>query len=308
MLFLLPVFAAATVSIGEALGIGASIIGIGAAVKGSADYRKAKSIQNNANLEYQAMAERIKRKSKKVQKRLESFGILKLQTYSGIIHEAVELLSQFITVDLSSFKDIEIEDIQLFNTERIALEESVIKASDVLSCLSAGVNTAVHDRFPYKDTPPIFQTVGAFGLKKVTFTGLPHIPAELIPHAGITMAGITWGMSGSAAKLQAETNAVYVSREIEEMKPIETGFKALLERIGEGESLINTLTGKLRLLLMELESLPESEENANLIANAVSLTRALKQVIEVDICSGNGLLSPESGVLFHTIRKEYVHV
>jgi uncharacterized protein (UPF0254 family) len=64
LLPLLPAFAAATVSIGEAIGIGAGVIGIGAAVKGSADYRQVKVIQENASAEYQETARRIKQKSK----------------------------------------------------------------------------------------------------------------------------------------------------------------------------------------------------------------------------------------------------
>jgi hypothetical protein len=305
MIFLLPflpVFAAATVSIGEALGIGASVIGIGAAVKGALDYHQAKSLQENANAEYQKMIRCIEQKSKEVQKKLEDFGLLKLQTYTGVIREAVELLSKFISIDLSSFKDIQVERIRFFSSELAGLKESVVKASDVLSCLSVGVNTAVHDRIPYKDTPPIFQRIGAFGLKNVP---LPKNGLPPIPYAAITMAGLSWGLSGSAAKLQAETNAVYASSEIEKMKQIEPGFDAILERIAEGENLINALTGKLRLTLAELKLLPESPETPGRIENAVSLTRALKQVIEVDICAGNGLLTAESGVLFYAVRKEH---
>lgn len=304
MIFLLPflpAFAAAvTVSIGEAVGIGASVIGIGAAIKGAADYHTAKSVQENTNAEYQGIVSRIERKSKEAQRRLESFGLLKLRTYSCVIRDAVETLSNFVTVDLSAFKDIQVEQIQVFNNEIPGLRESVVTASDVLSCLSMGVNTAVHDRFPYKDTPPIFQTIGAFGLKKLPASGLPNIP-----YAAITMAGITWGISGSAAKLQAETNAVYTASETEKMKAVEIGFDTLMDRISEGESLISILTGKLSLVLAELKVLNESDKTAGRIENAITLTRALKQIIEVDVCDGNGLLTPQSGVLFHAVRKEY---
>jgi hypothetical protein len=297
MFFLLPAFAAAAVSIGEALGIGASVIGIGAAVKGAADYQKAKSIQDKAEVEYHNAAGRVKRKAKETRKKLEAFGLLKLRAYTGIIREAVELLSNFISVDLSTFKDLQIEQIKFFSAEVAELRESVIKASDVLSCLSAGVNTAVHDRFPYKDTPPIFQAIGAFGLKQLPFNGLPPIP-----YAAITMAGLSWGLSGNAAKQQAGIKAAYVSGEIDKMKALETGFNAVLKRIAEGENLIAALTEKLRFALAELKIPPQSPEK---IENAVNLTRALKQIIEVDLCTGNGLLTHKSGVLFRTVRKEY---
>jgi hypothetical protein len=151
MIFLLPfspAFAAATLSIGEAIGIGASLIGIGAVIKGAADFHTAKSVQDDALGEYRRTAGRIERQSKEAQKRLESFGLLKLRTYSGVIRDAVKVLSNFVTVDLSAFKDLQVEQIQVFNNEIPGLRESVVKASDVLSCLSVGVNTAVHDRFP----------------------------------------------------------------------------------------------------------------------------------------------------------------
>jgi hypothetical protein len=305
MIFLLPflpAFAAATLSIGEAIGIGASLIGIGAAIKGTADYHEAKTIQENAVIAYQQTLRRIDRKAGEVRKKLEAFGLLKLRTYTGIIRDAVEALSRFITVDLSPFRDVQVENIRFLHDELRGLGESVIKASDVLSCLSAGITTAANDRFLYKDTPPVFQTIGAFGLKKAPAAALPPIP-----YAAITVAGITWGISGSAAKLQAETNAVYASSEIEKLKAVETGFDALLALIAEGENLIKTLTGKLRLALAELKGEAETEEVPGRIENALSLTRTLKQVIEVDLCTGNGLLSPESGVLFYAVKKEYAH-
>jgi hypothetical protein len=303
LLPLLPALAAATVSIGEAVGIGAGVIGIGAALKGTADYHQAKTIQENASAEYQKTVRRIRRKAKEVQKKLEEFGLLKLRTYTGVIHDAVEALSNFIAVDLSSFKDIQVERVKLFINEVAGLKESVVKASDVLSCLSAGINAAARDRFPYKDTPPIFQTIGAFGLKPLPAGGLPAIP-----YAAITMAGLTWGVSGSAAKTQAEANAAYAAGEIEKLKQLEPGFDALLERIAEGENLIDALTGRLRFALAALKLLPESPETPKRVENAVTLTRALKQVIEVDVCDRNGLLTPQSGVLFRAVRKEYVNV
>ena len=302
MFFLLPAIAAFTVSVGEAIGIGVSVLGIGACVKGCVDYRQAQSIQDAAAAEYRNITEKINRKALEAQNRLESFGLLKLRTYTGVISEAVETLSQFISVDLSAFKDTQVEHIRCFSNELTGLKDSVVKASDVLSCLSVGVATAVNDRFPYKDTPPVFQAIGAFGLK-LPANGLPNIP-----YAAITMAGLHWGISGSAAKTQAETNARYASNEIEKLKASLPGFDALFERIAEGEKLIAALTDKLRLALAVLQPLAATPETTGHIENAVALTRALKELIEVDVCGRNGLLTPASGILFHTIAKEYAHV
>jgi hypothetical protein len=60
-------------------------------------------------------------------------------------------------------------------------------------------------------------------------------------------------------------------------------------------------------LLIKIKQPNEAAETMKLVDNSVSLIRALKQVIEVDICCGNGLLTPESGIMFYAVRKEYVH-
>jgi hypothetical protein len=297
------VFASLTVSIGEAIGIGASVIGLGAAVKGTVDYCAAKSIQENAYTEYQDMTSRIRHNADILQNKLEDFGLLKLQTYTGIIQEAVEIVSRFKQVDLSAFKDIQIENISFINDELDTLKASCVKASDVLACVSIGVNTAVYDRIPYKDTPPLIQAIGAFGYKPQAAIVLPDIS-----YAAITMAGFSWGISGIGAKVQAETNAIQVSGEIERMESVLYGFNALTAHIAEGEKLLAGLTDRLRLVLLELKLVPDSPDMERHIDIAISLTRALKQIIETDICTGNGLLAPESGILFRSIQKEYAYV
>jgi hypothetical protein len=290
---LLPAFAALAVSIGEAVNMGAGLIGIGAAVKGSADYRKAKTLQEDAYTRYQSMAARIQQSTKTVQKKLEDFGRLKLETYTGIIKEAAELLSRFKTVTVSSFKDIQVEHLSFFTHELDDLKTSFIKASDILSCLSAGINTAVHGRFPYEDTPPLTQTIGAFGFKKPPISGIPHIP-----YAALTVAGLSWGISGNMSKTRARAAAARLSCETEKLKPVLTGYKALCDRVDEGGSLIAVLTEKLRAVLGCLQSVPipvtneTPPETAAYIETAVSLTRALKQVIETDVCGGQKGVCP----------------
>jgi hypothetical protein len=306
MFFLLPfipALAAAALSIGEAVGIGASVIGIGAAVKGAVDYNQAKTVRKTANQEYQDMILKLKKKARAVQNRFTAFGILKLRTYTGVIREAVETLSRFKNTGLSAFRDIQVEHIGFLANESELLETSCIKASDILSCLSVGVNTAVNDRIPYKDTPPLVQSIGAFGIKDIPASGLPAIP-----YAAIALVGISWGLSGNAAKSAAETDAVLLGREKEKMKSVLAGFMVLLDRVTEGESLIADLTRKLKAVLETLKQ-PEKEgiqrDGAAGIEAAIALTRALKQLIETDICTGNGMINAQSGVVFHKIRKEY---
>jgi hypothetical protein len=299
--FILPVFSALTVTIGEALGIGAGLMGIGAGIKGSADYKKAKTIQEEACKSYLDMVEQIREKTRSVQNRLEEFAALKLRTYTGIIREAVEILSSFKSIDLSAFRDMQIEHISFLADDPDALKRPAVKASDVLSCVSIGLTTAVNDRIPYKNTPPILKGPGVCAIK---------LPSELpaLPYAALTMAGLSWGISGSAAKIQAENNALHAARAVKRMERTLAGFDALLERIGEGEELIETLAGKLREVLSVLPDTPENSETLASVETAITLTRTLKQIIETDICTGNGLLNGESGVLFQKIRKEYAHV
>jgi hypothetical protein len=74
MIFLLPVLgiaaraAVATVTVGEAIGIGATAIGIGAGIKGAVDYQKAKKLKEDADKEYQEMAGRLRRRAMKLKK------------------------------------------------------------------------------------------------------------------------------------------------------------------------------------------------------------------------------------------------
>jgi hypothetical protein len=60
MLFLLPV--AAAITIGEAIGIGTTVFGIGVGVRGALDYRKAKMLKAEAEEEYRKMTMRVKKK------------------------------------------------------------------------------------------------------------------------------------------------------------------------------------------------------------------------------------------------------
>lgn len=72
MLPLLPLFAvkvaALTITVGQALGIGATAFGVGAGIKGALDYQKAKKIKAEADAEYQKMASRIRRQTRKLKK------------------------------------------------------------------------------------------------------------------------------------------------------------------------------------------------------------------------------------------------
>jgi hypothetical protein len=69
-MFILPVFSALTFTVGETLGLGATIFGIGAGIKGAIDYQKAKKLKAEADAEYHEMASRIKRQALQTKKNL----------------------------------------------------------------------------------------------------------------------------------------------------------------------------------------------------------------------------------------------
>ena len=72
MIFL-PMLAATAikVTVAEAIGIGATVFGIGAGIKGAIDYSKAKKLKAEAEAEYQQMAHRIRQRTAKLKKNSE---------------------------------------------------------------------------------------------------------------------------------------------------------------------------------------------------------------------------------------------
>jgi len=69
MFFLPAVIAQAiAVTVGEAIGIGATVFGIGAGIKGAIDYQKAKKLKDKADEEYREMATRIRRQAMRIKK------------------------------------------------------------------------------------------------------------------------------------------------------------------------------------------------------------------------------------------------
>jgi len=123
-------------------------------------------------------------------------------------------LSRYKTVDLSAYKAIAVESVRFIGAELDNLKKSCVQASDVLNCISVGLSTALNDRIPYKNTPIL---IGAHGVGK-TASQLPSIP-----YAGITMAGICWGINGSLAKTKAQDEAVEAQLKRKEWPAFLTG-------------------------------------------------------------------------------------
>ena len=220
-----------------------------------------------------------------------------------VIRNAVKILSQFKSIDLTAYKTIEIDNIRFINAELKNLEKSCIQASDVLNCISVGINAALNDNIPYKGTPVIIEIVGAFGANK-TISQLP-----VIPYAGITMAGINWGISGNLAKLRAQETSIEIMIETERMACVLDGLKAIERRVAEGEALLYALSEKLKISLDKLQSYPDeegelSEKILNELDASIRLVKSIKEVIETDICDANGFLTKKSGVIFRKIEKE----
>ena len=187
------------------------------------------------------------------------------------------------------------------------MEKTCIQASDVLNCVSAAITTALNDRIPYKNTPVLIEIIGAHGIGK-TINQLPHIP-----YAGITMAGINWGISGSLARTKAEGEAVESKIETERIAGLLTGLRAIENRVAEGEALLYALAEKLKKSLGALQSLAGEETKLSQAAGkeldvSVRLIKSIKEVIETDISGTNGFLTKKSGIIFRKIKKEVFDV
>ena len=212
-------------------------------------------------------------------------------------------MSKYKSIDLSAYKTITVESIRFIGAELGNLEETCIQASDVLNCISIAINTELNDRIPYKNTPAILEIIGALGGRK-TFKGLPAIP-----YAGITMAGVNWGIAGSHAKTKAEKESVEVKIETERMSNVLSGLRAIENRVNEGKALLYALSVKLKKSLDKLQELASdstelSDEAAKELDISVKLIKSIKQVIETDICNADGFITKKSGVIFHKIEKE----
>jgi hypothetical protein len=215
----------------------------------------------------------------------------------------VKKLSKYKAIDLSAYKAITVESVRFINAELDNLEKTCIKASDILHCISVGINTALNDSIPYKNTPVLIELVGAFGIGKST----KQLPA--IPYAGITMAGINWGISGSYAKTAAQEATVEVKIETERMACVLDRLRAVINRVDEGEVLLYALSAKLKKSLDKLQLLAGenedlSEEAGKEIDISVRIIKSIKQVIETDICNAEGFLTKKSGIIFRKIEQE----
>jgi hypothetical protein len=214
----------------------------------------------------------------------------------------VKELSKYKSIDLSAYKAITVENVSFINAELDNLENACIQASDILNCISVGFNTALNDRIPYKNTPVLIEIVGASGVKSTA-----QLPA--IPYAGITMAGISWGISGSLARTRAQEASLETKIETERMAGVLSGLRALGRRIDEGEALLYALSGKLRKSVDALKALTGGEGEisqaaAKEIDICVRFVKSLKEVIEADICNADGFLTKNSGVIFRKIQQE----
>jgi len=127
------------------------------------------------------------------------------------------------------------------------------------------------------------------------------------------MAGICWGINGSLAITRAREESIESKIETERMLCVLNGIKAIENRIAEGETLLHTLSTKLKKSLDALQSLSVnngelSKEAVKDIDTSIQLIKSIKQVIETDICNADGLLAKKSGVIFRKIEQEVRNV
>ena len=307
---LLPAFVAATakaITIAEAISIGTGAIGIGAGIKGAMDYCKANDVQKEAINSYQTLADKVKRKIKIANSKLSSFAKLKQETYFGILKRSAAILSRFKNVYLSAFYNDNPMYVDFGCKGIDEIEKAGIGASDIFSCLFAGISAATQENYPYKSIAPLL-SVGAFGIKNNQFDLLK------LPYGAFMAAGLNWGMSGGKKLTYAKALSKDLDIETQKMSKVLVSIKDFIKHICEGEHLIAVFSSRLEPLLAELENItmPENKllplEIINKVETTISLTKALKQILDVDIFSENRKSTREAGILFRSLSEEYSDV
>ena len=217
MFFLLPVIAgvisSAAATAGEvALGIGAATA-IGAGIKGAIDLKDASDYQDIARYKINEAVDKTKKEISKTQDDLADFAKLKVQTFNGILKNALDYLK--------SNKEI--------NPERIGRLNNLYKASRAK--YSAGIS---HGSISLDCTNLIDENLD-FDLEDFVRIALGGSIGFLITSSEKLTDGVC---SNAEADIQSEL--LEADRKI---------CKAIHKRVGEGTKLINALSSRIESLI-----------------------------------------------------------
>jgi len=288
LLPLIPVIGAAITSAEIISGI-VTAVGVGATIKGAVDYHDAKKKETEALEHYELKKSKVNNEVKRVQTSLEKFGSQKLTAYNGVLSQSVNILIEFKNVHLSKLKNGTAGKVQYLNKDMRDFFDVYYKDTDRISMLSKNLNSGINKINASLD----LQRLGAFGMSG----------SMLNNSISLLTQSISFAVGGSRAKDKAQKVASAVRIERERMEETITLCRNLRKRIAEGSSVLNRLSNDMTHVMEDLAQDQESSAQESSIEKLLLLSKTMKKVIDIDICTTEGVLLEKAGLLYTAVNK-----
>ena len=288
LLPLIPVIGAAITSAEIISGI-VTAVGVGATIKGAVDYHDAKKKETEALEHYELKKSKVNNEVKRVQTSLEKFGSQKLTAYNGVLRQSVNILIEFKNVHLSKLKNGTAGKVQYLNKDMRDFFDVYYKDTDRISMLSKNLNSGINKINASLD----LQRLGAFGMSG----------SMLNNSISLLTQSISFAVGGSRAKDKAQKVASAVRIERERMEETITLCRNLRKRIAEGSSVLNRLSNDMTHVMEDLAQDQESSAQESSIEKLLLLSKTMKKVIDIDICTTEGVLLEKAGLLYTAVNK-----
>ncbi|HQL05807.1 MAG TPA: hypothetical protein PLU33_11755 [Treponemataceae bacterium] len=288
LLPLIPVIGAAITSAEIISGI-VTAVGVGATIKGAVDYHDAKKKETEALEHYELKKSKVNNEVKRVQTSLEKFGSQKLTAYNGVLSQSVNILIEFKNVHLSKLKNGTAGKVQYLNKDMRDFFDVYNKDTDRISMLSKKLNSSVNKIYASLD----LQRLGAFGMSG----------SMLNNSISLLTQSISFAVGGSRAKDKAQKVSSAVRIERERMEETITLCRNLRKRIAEGSSVLNRLSNDMTHVMEDLAQDQESSAQESSIEKLLLLSKTMKKVIDIDICTTEGVLLEKAGLLYTAVNK-----
>lgn len=288
LLPLIPVIGAAITSAEIISGI-VTAVGVGATIKGAVDYHDAKKKETEALEHYELKKSKVNNEVKRVQTSLEKFGSQKLTAYNGVLRQSVNILIEFKNVHLSKLKNGTAGKVQYLNKDMRDFFDVYNKDTDRISMLSKNLNSGINKINASLD----LQRLGAFGMSG----------SMLNNSISLLTQSISFAVGGSRAKDKAQKVASAVRIERERMEETITLCRNLRKRIAEGSSVLNRLSNDMTHVMEDLAQDQESSAHESSIEKLLLLSKTMKRVIDIDICTTEGVLLEKAGLLYTEVNK-----
>jgi len=264
-------------------------VGVGATIKGAVDYHDAKKKETEALEHYELKKSKVNNEVKRVQTSLEKFGSQKLTAYNGVLRQSVNILIEFKNVHLSKLKNGTAGKVQYLNKDMRDFFDVYNKDTDRISMLSKKLNSGVNKIYASLD----LQRLGAFGMSG----------SMLNNSISLLTQSISFAVGGSRAKDKAQKVSSAVRIERERMEETITLCRNLRKRIAEGSSVLNRLSNDMTHVMEDLAQDQESSAQESSIEKLLLLSKTMKKVIDIDICTTEGVLLEKAGLLYTAVNK-----